>query len=239
MDNPSAWKSNEAAEIFNKIADTVIPKRRELISTVAGLALKDSPEHPRILDLGCGSGELTAAILVIRPGASVTMLDFNDEMLRLCGDRFNGNNNIRTIQHDLNTGLPTSISSEPFDAVVSLCTIHVLKPDSRIKLYSDIRNALKENGRFVDGDRFSSGSNEYESPEFNGWIQYRVNRLKEEKSVDKSFDEIKREQMDFDKKMGHRPDTIAETERGLLAAGFHHINVTWKYLNFAVITGSK
>jgi tRNA (cmo5U34)-methyltransferase len=238
MDNPPAWKSTEAAEIFNKIADTVIPRRRELISTVAAQAMRHCGENPKVLDLGCGNGDLTAEILRLKPGASVTMVDFNDEMLHCCGDRFSGKGQITIAQLDLNGGIPASIGSG-FDAVVSACTVHVIRPDARLKLYSDICNVLKDNGPFVNGDRVRGESPEIESREFDAWIQFRVDRLKETKSVEKSFDEVKREQLAFDTKMGHKPCTVWEAERDLRTAGFRYVDVIWKYLNFAVIAGIK
>lgn len=47
----------------------------------AGLALAALPQAPRVLELGCGSGVLTAALLAALPQARITAVDLNAALL--------------------------------------------------------------------------------------------------------------------------------------------------------------
>lgn len=47
----------------------------------AGLALCALPERPRVLELGCGSGEFTALLLDALPSATIIATDLNEQLL--------------------------------------------------------------------------------------------------------------------------------------------------------------
>ena len=65
------------------------------MSTIAQLATMVCSEQPRILDLGCGYGDVTAEILKFRPHALAYMVDFSDEMMRIADERFKNYVNIK------------------------------------------------------------------------------------------------------------------------------------------------
>jgi tRNA (cmo5U34)-methyltransferase len=52
----------------------------------------------RILDLGCGTGNLTALILAKFPDAEIYALDISPEILKKCQERFKGNTNITYVE---------------------------------------------------------------------------------------------------------------------------------------------
>ncbi|HTV07442.1 MAG TPA: bifunctional demethylmenaquinone methyltransferase/2-methoxy-6-polyprenyl-1,4-benzoquinol methylase UbiE [Candidatus Aquilonibacter sp.] len=69
----------------------------------AALALRDVLARPdaRVLDICCGTGDMTAALLALRPdgGEPVTGLDFSAEMLRLAQNKYKSAN-VRWIEGD-------------------------------------------------------------------------------------------------------------------------------------------
>ena len=94
--------------------------------------------HETILDLGCGSGQLTAAIS--EAGASVIGLDASPEMLAEAHANFPG--------IDFRLGDATDFSlAEPVDAVFSNATLHWVKNADAAA--GCIARALKPSGRFV------------------------------------------------------------------------------------------
>ncbi len=102
------------------------------------LELLEPQTGERILDLGCGTGQLTAEIA--RSGALVTGLDSSAEMLSDARKNF----------PDLEFVLADASSfhlPEPFDAVFSNAVLHWVKhADGAV---SSISRALRPGGRFV------------------------------------------------------------------------------------------
>jgi trans-aconitate methyltransferase len=104
----------------------------------AVLDLLDPQPGERVLDLGCGSGELTAQIA--GRGARVVGVDSSAEML----DRARG----RFPELDLRLAdgeqLPVG---QPYDAVFSNAALHwMTRPD---EVLAGVRAALRDGGRFV------------------------------------------------------------------------------------------
>jgi trans-aconitate methyltransferase len=92
----------------------------------------------RILDLGCGTGHLTAAIAAA--GATVVGLDRSAEMLEQARAAYPHLDFVPGDARDFAFG-------EPFDAVFSNATLHwVRPPEAAVRC---VRDALKPGGRFV------------------------------------------------------------------------------------------
>jgi trans-aconitate methyltransferase len=100
--------------------------------------LLDPRPGERILDLGCGTGQLTARIA--SAGAAVVGLDQSPEMLEQARTAF---------PHlDLVPGDARDFAfAEPFDAVFSNAVLHWVRPPGAV--VRCVREALKPGGRFV------------------------------------------------------------------------------------------
>jgi ubiquinone/menaquinone biosynthesis C-methylase UbiE len=173
------WTHPEAAEKYAQTADIIIPERKEILSIISRLAIELGPMNPKIIDLGCGLGDVTAEILGLKPDADVLMLDFSDEMIKRSSERFRGNKNITVVKQDLNQGILDLTEDRVFDVVVSCFAIHHVDFDNRIKLYSDIRAVLKEQGLFINGDLFKEDSSVIDYWEFNNYISSLIVQLRE------------------------------------------------------------
>jgi trans-aconitate methyltransferase len=104
----------------------------------AVLDLLDPRPGERVLDLGCGSGELTAQIAA--RGAHVVGVDSSAEMLGRARERFP---ELDVRQADAQQ-LPVD---EPYDAVFSNAALHwMTRPD---EVLAGVRAALRDGGRFV------------------------------------------------------------------------------------------
>jgi SAM-dependent methyltransferase len=104
----------------------------------AVLDLLDPQPGERVLDLGCGSAELSAQIA--SRGARVVGVDSSAEMLARARERF----------PDLDVRLADAQRlqfDEPFDAVFSNAALHwMTRPD---EVLAGVRAALRDGGRFV------------------------------------------------------------------------------------------
>ena len=100
-ENQKGWTNPEAAENYALMADIIVPERREILSILSKLATEFGAVNPKIIDLGCGLGDVTAEIVKLKPDANVLMLDFSDEMIKRSSERFRNQRNITVAKQDL------------------------------------------------------------------------------------------------------------------------------------------
>jgi trans-aconitate methyltransferase len=91
-----------------------------------------------VLDLGCGTGTLTAKIAQM--GAAVIGLDSSPEMIRLAQEQY------PQLQFRVGAGQDFALA-EPVDAVFSNAALHWMKPPESV--IRSVAAALKPGGRFV------------------------------------------------------------------------------------------
>ncbi len=133
-------------------ASTYDTERRRLIhcfdefyGTVGELVARYCPDSPRVLDLGAGTGILSAA--------GLHLLDASADMLEQAAKRLAGLQP-RMLVQPLEADLPPG----PFDAVVSALAIHHLDDAGKRGLYSRILSALAPGGIFLNAEQVSGGS---------------------------------------------------------------------------------
>jgi trans-aconitate methyltransferase len=102
------------------------------------LELLEPTAGERVLDLGCGTGELTAA--VSDAGATAVGLDSSAEMIATAREAHPDCSFVRA-------DATTFDADEPFDAVLSNAALHWI--DDQDAVLEIVRDALRPDGRFV------------------------------------------------------------------------------------------
>jgi tRNA (cmo5U34)-methyltransferase len=115
-------------------------------------------ETHRVLDLGCGDGEIVGRVLDARPDADAMAADFSAEMLRIVRARFAGSERVTVVEHNLDEPLPESWGT--FDAVVSGFAIHHVVDDRKRALYAEIYDRLRPGGAFLNLEHVASATPE-------------------------------------------------------------------------------
>lgn len=109
----------------------------------------------RVLDLGAGTGNLTARL---DPSAAVVCVDVSAEMLRRAREKLAGRPHVRFERADL-LEFFDRFPDDAFDAIVSTYAIHHLTGDEKQALFTRIASRLPPGGRAVFGDlMFESAS---------------------------------------------------------------------------------
>jgi len=146
------------AAAFDRYATTYDAARRRLVpcydrfyGTVLEL-LTDLPSNARVLDLGAGTGLLSAHVKAAHPHIHLTLVDNAEAMLDQARERFRGCERIDIRKGDI---AALSAPEESFDAVISALAIHHLEnPDKRV-LMGRVWRWLKPGGVFVNADQIA------------------------------------------------------------------------------------
>ncbi|MFD3453106.1 class I SAM-dependent methyltransferase [Streptomyces sp. NPDC058691] len=113
--------------------------------TLGRLAASGPRGDERVLDLGCGTGRDTAALLDLLPDGHVVAVDGSLRMLDRLRRRLAGRmDRVEAVHADITRGLPLR---EPVDAVVSVATLHWI-PD-HTAIFGEIARVLRPGGTFV------------------------------------------------------------------------------------------
>lgn len=124
-----------------------IPPGPELDAWAAAVRDAIGPEPQRVLELACGTGEVTNVLLSL--GHEVTALDFSEAMLDVARAKHAGNTRVRFVLADAER---TMELEEAYDAVICRHLVWTLtKPELAL---ADWFRVLKPGGRLLvfDGD---------------------------------------------------------------------------------------
>ncbi len=180
-----------------------------------------------VLDLGAGTGLLSALIAYSFPGARSTLVDVSDEMLARARERLGpGGARFRFVELDYaeNRRLDGA-----YDAVVSALSIHHLADGDKRALFRRVHEALKPGGVFVNADQVRGETEAMEKRSHAKWLE----RVRELGVSDRDLGQA-RERMKFD-----RTATVSAQLEWLREAGFREVACSYRNLIFAVYSGEK
>ncbi|MEV0962399.1 MULTISPECIES: class I SAM-dependent methyltransferase [unclassified Streptomyces] len=133
-------------ETFDAVRRQLIPSFDLLYESAASVVAVSAPDDAGILDLGAGTGLLSAALRRRLPAAELLLMDRSEGMLDMARQRFAGDRRVTVRVGDLLDPLPEG----PFDAVVSGLAIHHLPHPDKRRLFARIHGALRPGGVFVN-----------------------------------------------------------------------------------------
>ena len=203
----------------------VIPELDAFYGTAVWAA--DWPsDHPRILDIGAGTGLLSALLLQRYPEASLTALDISEQMLNVAKKRFAGNPNVQYITGDYVT---TDLGGR-YDLICSALSIHHLSHEDKRKLYERIYEALNSQGVFVNADQAAGETPALDRHYMQYWDEFVRNGPltgEERKEILK-----RRDTLDLNAKLSVQLQWLRD-------CGFSDVDVVYRNRTFVVLTGRK
>lgn len=124
-----------------------IPHYRELLDTIASWLIGHVPDGGLVIDLGAGTGALSATVAAALPTATLELVDADAGMLAAAQARLGDPARVRARQGDFADPLPRCAA-----VVASLSLHHVAEPAAKQALYAAIHAALAPGGVLLIGD---------------------------------------------------------------------------------------
>jgi tRNA (cmo5U34)-methyltransferase len=219
-------------QAFNKFAteyDThreyIIPDMHRYYGAAVWAMETDTPE-PAVLDVGAGTGLMSAFLLEKFPGARLTLMDISENMLEMARQRFRARPETRYVTCDYSC----SDLGGPYDIICSALSIHHLETEDKRHLFRRIYTALKPGGMFVNADQ-ADGETLY----FRGrYLEYWNEFLKSGPMTEAQHAEIlkRRDTLDKNEKLSVQLSWLHE-------AGFPDVDVVYRNRTFIVTVARK
>ena len=161
-------------------------------------------ENCHILDLGCGTGLELEEYYPLNPSAKITGVDLSQGMLSALKKKF-ADKDITLICGSY-FDVPFDVSL--FDGAVSVESLHHFTKEEKVRLYTKLHRALKDDGYFVLTDYFSLSDEEEQMHRQN------LSALKAEQGI-----------ADDDFYHYDTPLTVKHETEALMEAGFSSVEV--------------
>lgn len=212
------------ARDYDRARRQLIPCFDRFYSAVVETLLFEEDAPIRILDLGAGTGLLSAFVLARFPKAHLTLMDESAEMLSIAKNRFGDQKvQVQYLTGDYSTDLPKG----PFKAVISALSIHHLEESSKLRVFNAAAKVLEVDGIFVNADMVL-GSNLDEEKYFeDSWMNaVRASGITPEDLA-----------AAIERKKADKFSTLDTQLQGLKDAGFDQVRVVFQDKRFAVFCG--
>lgn len=223
---------------FDSSIRQLLPYYDEMLGAIA-LCLP--PSSDRILELGCGTGELTRKVLQQCPNAEVVAVDYSPRMIRFVQEKLDHqgeSDRVKALQLDFGAWANDEVNADignNFDAIVSSLAIHHLTDAMKGKLLQKIASSLNPGGCFWNADPLLP-----EFPELSAVYQKSREKWAQQQGLD--FDTVRSKIGKSDTQGYSSQDQLATLDTNLQMleeAGFSKTAVIWKYYNLAVFGGLR
>ena len=216
-------------EVFDRTAATydaarirLIPCFHELYGTAVAL-LPETADH--VLDLGAGTGLLSAFIRERFPNAYLHLIDNSKPMLDQARERFR-----RDQETVFQLGDYTEvIEARQYDAVVSALSIHHLSDEAKQRLFVMIHASLKPGGLFINAEQILAPTPEREAEVKAEW-------LAEVRALGATEEQIEASLL---RQTEDRCATVRNQLGWVAAAGFRDVRCAFAQGRFAVLCGTR
>ncbi|HSP98885.1 MAG TPA: class I SAM-dependent methyltransferase [Candidatus Dormibacteraeota bacterium] len=153
------WQDPEVVASFVHERRGAVPYGADQLAMMVRVVAAGGRPVRRVLDVGCGSGVVTAAILARFPDARAVLVDFSAPMLDEARAALgSGEPALRFVTGDL--AMPSWLDgirgAAPFDVVASSYAIHHLSDARKRALYAELYALLAPGGIFVNVEHVAS-----------------------------------------------------------------------------------
>ncbi|MEV5375543.1 class I SAM-dependent methyltransferase [Streptomyces nondiastaticus] len=144
----SAWQDS-----WDRQQEWYLPDREERFRVMLDMVEAFAGPAPRVLDLACGTGTITARLLDRFPGAESTGVDLDPALLAIARGTFAGDDRVRFVTADLKDPDWTArLPHGHYDAVLTATALHWLHEEPLRTLYGQVAGLVRDGGVFLNAD---------------------------------------------------------------------------------------
>ncbi|MFF0726642.1 class I SAM-dependent methyltransferase [Streptomyces sp. NPDC004134] len=141
--------------------------------------------EPRVLDLACGTGSISARVLHRFPGARTTGVDLDPALLAIARGTFADDPRAEFVTADLaKPDWAARLPHGSYDAVLTSTALHWLFSDQLATLYGQIAGVVREGGIFVNADHMPDPATPAINEAVRNWGKVRQDRERAEGVLD-------------------------------------------------------
>ena len=153
----SDWRAWQ--ESWDRQQEWYMPDREDRFRTMLDMVEAFVGPEPRVLDLACGTGSITARLLDRFPGATSTGVDLDPALLTIARGTFAGDERVTLVEADLeDPGWPARLPYGTYDAVLTATALHWLRTEALEVLHGQVAELVRHGGVFMNADHMTDDS---------------------------------------------------------------------------------
>ncbi|MEG4496950.1 class I SAM-dependent methyltransferase [Microcoleus sp. F10-C6] len=207
---------------YDGLITRLIPRYREQHDLILQLIPLETNAKIKVLDLGAGTGILSALILQAFPQANVVAFDMAKNMLKTCQTNLSAFGKRLTLQQG---NFAEDDFGNGYDLVVSGLAIHHLDSEGKQKLFHKLFDSMNPGGILLIRDIVTGATPRLTEQYEHLWRQYMKANGEDDAAW---FQNYLKEDI---------PSSVEEQTKWLAEAGFADAGCHWRYLNFAIFGG--
>lgn len=209
---------------YDGLIPRLIPYYREQHDFILQLISFERNANLKVLDLGAGTGILSALILRSFPQAHVLAFDMAQNMLKVCQTNLSAFPERLRLQQG---NFAADDFGSGYDLVISGLAIHHLDGAAKQTLFKKVFQSMNSGGILLIRDIVLGATPALTEQYEKLWRQYIKHSGEDDAACFQSYLEE------------DIPSTVEEQTKWLSEAGFSEVGCHWRYLNFAIFGGAK
>ncbi|MEU3860894.1 class I SAM-dependent methyltransferase [Streptomyces sp. NPDC028722] len=150
----AAWQ-----ESWDRQQESYMPDREERFRIMLDMVEALVGTAPRVLDLACGTGSITARLLRRFPRATSTGVDLDPALLAIAQGTFEGDDRVSLVTADLkDPDWPGRLPYDSYDAVLTATALHWLHSEPLAALYGQVAELVRDGGVLMNADHMIDDS---------------------------------------------------------------------------------
>jgi SAM-dependent methyltransferase len=143
-----AWQQS-----WDRQQEWYMPDREERFRIMLDMVEALVGPAPRVLDLACGTGSITARLLARFPEATSTGVDLDPALLAIAEGTFAGDERVSFVTAELkDPDWPSTLPYDSYDAVLTATALHWLHREPLAALYGQVAELVRDGGVFMNAD---------------------------------------------------------------------------------------
>lgn len=135
---------NKVSQQYDDSIKRAVPTYQDIFEAVVGYCFLDTQAPLNILELGCGTGNLSLFVASVFPNAHLTLVDLSHDMLEQAAVKLADHADRFTLVEGGFMDVP--LADNTYDLVVSSVALHHLLDDEKARMYPRIYRSLKPGG---------------------------------------------------------------------------------------------